>query len=107
MPIEHYSLGDEGTRWLHYVQLLDLWQDGLAIMQEQGIHNELDKNRADLLTSGIDMLQRHLDSLTEYNSRKYKFNRELDAITIEGADLIKDNNGNDRPNDTQTTEDQA
>jgi hypothetical protein len=88
MTIERHSLEDVGTRWSHYSQLLDLWQDGLAIMQEQGIHGELDKNRADLLTSGIEMLQRHMDSLTEYNSKKYAFMRELDAAHNAGVESI-------------------
>jgi hypothetical protein len=88
MTIERYSLEDEGTRWQHYTQLLDLWQDGLAIMHEQGIHGELEKNRADLLTSGIEMLQRHLDSLTDYNSKKYAFMRELDGAHNDGVKLV-------------------
>lgn len=90
MTIESYSLQDEGTRWLHYVQLLDLWQDGLVIMQEQGIHGELETDQARLLTAGIEMLQRHMDSLTAYNSRKYAFMRELDAAHNEGVGLIKE-----------------
>ncbi len=84
------NLEDNGSRWTHYSQLLDLWQDALALLQAQGIHSEMAKDKSALLTAGIEVLQLQLDATSEYNSRSFKFMREIDAAHEAGAELLKE-----------------
>lgn len=62
-----FKLTDVGTRYLHYVQLIDLFETGLGILKKLTYTSTLDIERAKELEIAIKLLKKQLDVMGDYD----------------------------------------
>lgn len=62
-----FKLEDIGTRYIHYVQLLDLWEFGLDIMKKYTYKSSLDEKRVADLEVGINLLRKQIEVMGDYD----------------------------------------
>ena len=65
MDETRFKLTDVGTRYLHYRQLLDLWEFGLDILVKYD--SSLSEMRRTELEAGIKLLRKQIDVMGDYD----------------------------------------
>ena len=83
------SLQDVDTRYRHLTELLDLWNDGLAIHGRfMSADSPTDGVKKKKLEYAIELLTQHMDLLGNFRgSEAASFNRLLDSIPKNAADI--------------------
>lgn len=95
------SLDDVGTRYKHYVELLELWESGIPYMEQRARFSDLAKKRLTMLSSAVYMLRQQLDVLSEIGDLVF-LQRQL--INNVPTDAAKIHGGRGTPLPTQTEE---
>lgn len=86
---DKYALTDEGTRYIHYTDLLDLWGVGIEILQKQNtaFQSPADKKKLESLKTSVELLERHMEALADYRIKSYRLRDEVNNIN---SSIIKE-----------------
>lgn len=73
------------TRYQHYRELLDLWEDGLEIIRGFRYHSNTDKERMVKMEAAITLLRTQVDMVAGfdvdvYSDCLYRLKRRIDEI---------------------------
>lgn len=66
-----YGLKDVGTRFEHYRELLELWEIGLAIMEEKAFKSDEDTGKIVQLRESTELLRAQLDIMSGFNAGNF------------------------------------
>jgi len=75
-----HTLDDEGTRYQHYHELLDRWEEGLEIMNKYSYVNEVDKKKKEKLEAAVELLRTQIEVLANYGNNEIYALTEIDKL---------------------------
>ena len=84
------ALFEQGTRYQHYRDLLELWQSGLEVLNRYTFSSDVIRKQQ--LEAGIFLLQKQLDVACGYEGKAWELREEIDSIT-RNVDTIKGGRG--------------
>jgi hypothetical protein len=84
MSVIKLNLTDTGTRYKHLTELLDLWQVALDIAKR---YDGNDKTRYTKLESAIELLQKHIDNLGQYDQGAWNIRDEIERVSKDPAKI--------------------
>jgi hypothetical protein len=73
---QQHSLKDIGTREKHYLELLEMWQNGKQIIEDKYYKSTMDHNRLEELITAIQLLQFHLKDFAGYDFTSLRYYRK-------------------------------
>lgn len=104
--ITPFGLKDTGTRWQHYVELLELWEQALAILEGYHYKTDDDTDRIVRLREGISLLRKQIDVMSGYHAGQYAdavypLKLQIDRIPKDPA-MIEGGRGTERKSQGDT-----
>lgn len=82
------SLDDTGTRYVHYTELLELWESGIEIMQRRSRFSETDKWKYAELLAAISMLRQQIDILSDARDLVFIQRQLINSVPTDPAKII-------------------
>lgn len=76
------TLDDSGSRYKHYTELLDLWEDGLFMLKTSSKYYdaEVHTKRISELENAIALLRKQLNNLSNFPTDVYKLRPVIDDV---------------------------
>lgn len=74
------KLYDIGTRWQHYSDLLDIWEETAELMNQYSYLGKFDAEKQKLLNSCIDILRNTMDGMSEYHDLLITLRKIVDYV---------------------------
>lgn len=74
------SLDDIGTRYLHYSDLLAVWEEAKVLIESYSHVGKHDQTRIDTINSCLDLLRNTLDGMGEYQDRIVGLRKLVDWV---------------------------
>ena len=85
-PITKKNLSDTRTRYQFYMELLDMWRDGLEAVSRayKQFPNAKDALRMKALTAAVLLLEAERDNVANYDTKRFELQRVIDYIPKTG-----------------------
>ena len=91
LEFESYDLKpvDIGTRYLHYRQLMDLWEDAIVMLERQNTYspNKSIRDNINNIEISLEVLKTQIDVMCQFKAYDYKTKYKIDncRTTEEGG----------------------
>lgn len=71
-----------GTRYEHYIELKELWAEGIEALAHLNKHlvTKGDTIKKDMLVAAVALVDKQLDLLSNHDLKKFRLKSEVDAI---------------------------
>lgn len=74
------KLEDVGTRYQHYSDLVEVWEEGARLISEYSHVGKHDQTKLDTLTAAIELLRNTLDGIGEYHDLLIELRKLVDFV---------------------------
>lgn len=101
MDPQKVDLQQQGRRYDHYMELKEWAMTGIDVIERSKLANEGDKRTKAKLEAFVEVLDRRMRYLADYDSKVFAVNRAIDAAGIHRTPALTTGATDDKP--TQTT----
>lgn len=86
------SLDDVGTRYQHYSELIQIWEEAHTLISEYSHISKQDQSKLEVLTVSIELLRNTLDGMGDYHDRILSLRKLVDWVPTDPS-VIPDGRG--------------
>ena len=81
------SLSDTGTRYLHYSELISVWEEGAYMISTHSYIGKNEQGKLDQLNASIELLRNTLDGMAEYHDMQIALRKLIDWVPTDPNDV--------------------
>lgn len=81
------KLSDTGTRYLHYSELISVWEEGAEMISTHSYIGKAEQDKLDLLKAAVELLRNTLDGMAEYHDSQVQLRKLVDWVPTDPTNI--------------------
>lgn len=81
------KLHDTGTRYLHYSELISVWEEGAEMIATHSYIGKSEQAKLDMLRAAVELLRNTLDGMAEYHDAQVALRKLVDWVPTDPTQI--------------------
>ena len=81
------KLHDTGTRYLHYSELISVWEEGAEMISTHSYIGKAEQAKLEILRASVELLRNTLDGMAEYHDAMVGLRKLVDWVPTDPTQI--------------------